>query len=847
MRLACIALIIGGVGGVGGVVAQTPYEIGPPASWVKVREPVLSVPHLATEGTETLLADRQDAVRASGVEQYWHVAYRVLDEGAVQQNSQLEIVFDSSYQRLVLHAVRLRRGERVIDQLKPGRVRVAQRETELEEQIYDASLSVVILLEDVRRGDVIEYSFTRRGTNPVFGSHYTAQPLMQTDVPVMQRHFRLVWPAGRPLFIHPRQTTLQPTITTAGATTEYEWSARDVPAQIADPDLPSWYDAYAAVQLSDFATWSAVAAWGDSLFPDAEIPGSLRPAIEHIRTSSESPEQRTLAALRYVQDEVRYLGIEIGVNSHRPYLPATVMRRRYGDCKDKTLLLITMLRALGVTARPALVSTSYHEHVASFHPTTTVFDHAIVQVELGGRNYWIDPTALYQRGGLRDVAAWFGSALVLGGGGDSLVPMEGMGGTEPTTDVAVTFYIGGRHDPATMHVVTEYHGAAANGTRAWLAARSPKERQQQYTNFYSELYPSIRTDETPSVDDNETDNVIRTVERYTIPDFWAGGTSEHPTGKFEPLDLAVAVPRATAANRKMPLAVRHHTHIRYVINAEMPNGWSIRPREEHITTPAARFSRRLSVAGTVFKLEWEYETLADHVMPASAAEHIKQMARANDLLVFTITPPREQAEVDDETRLNWSVLLAALLAAALAVMGAVRVSRAQVAVAGDASVPGLLPPAIPRNEPAGLGGWLVLLGFGVTISPIRVLFTLSKTLPSYGASTWAALTTPGMSNYHPLWAPLLMFELVGNILLLVFTALMVWLFYRKKRQFPRTFIWVIGGSIVFSVVDMLLTSFVPVSDPTATEWSRAFGRMFVAAIWIGYMLRSRRVRNTFVN
>jgi len=50
-----------------------------------------------------------------------------------------------------------------------------------------------------------------------------------------------------------------------------------------------------------------------------------------------------------------------------------------------------------------------------------------VQVELGGRRYWIDPTRLYQRGGLSDVAAWFGSALVLGGGNDSLVPMEGTG------------------------------------------------------------------------------------------------------------------------------------------------------------------------------------------------------------------------------------------------------------------------------------------------------------------------------------------------------------------------------------------------------------------------------------
>src|SRR2546428_13413392 len=126
MRLACIAIVIGGVGA---RAAQTPYEIGPPASWVKVREPVLSAPHMATEGTETLISDRQEAVRPSGVEQYWHVAYRVLGEGAVRQSSQLENAFDSSSQRPVLHPVRLRRADRGIDVLKTRSIHVAQRET----------------------------------------------------------------------------------------------------------------------------------------------------------------------------------------------------------------------------------------------------------------------------------------------------------------------------------------------------------------------------------------------------------------------------------------------------------------------------------------------------------------------------------------------------------------------------------------------------------------------------------------------------------------------------------------------------------------------------------------------
>src|SRR5574341_852564 len=121
------------------LAAQTPYQIGPPPSWVKLHQPNLTAPSLATEGWEYVLTDHQELVGPSGIERYWHVAYRVLDERAVKENSQLEISFDSTYQELMLHSVRVLRGSRVIDQLKPARMHVAQRETQLEYQIFDGT------------------------------------------------------------------------------------------------------------------------------------------------------------------------------------------------------------------------------------------------------------------------------------------------------------------------------------------------------------------------------------------------------------------------------------------------------------------------------------------------------------------------------------------------------------------------------------------------------------------------------------------------------------------------------------------------------------------------------------
>lgn len=832
-----------------GSPAQTVYEIGPPSSWVTPLALAVSAPPPSggvAEGFEMLLVDRQEAIRDGAVQRFLHIAYRLLDEGAVKDHSQIEIVFDSSYQRLMLHAVTLVRDGRSIDQLKPDRIRVAQRESRLEYQIYDGSLSVVLLLEDVRRGDIVEYSYTRRGSNPVFAGHYMSVFSLQQSVPVHRLQFRLLWPQERSLFIHRRDTGLEPTIRSAERHREYMWSRADVPARVLDANLPAWYEPFPEIQLSDFASWSHVAAWGDSLFAaPASLPRALVAPVARIRSASQSPEHRVLAALRFVQDEVRYLGIEIGVNSHAPYPPATVIRRRYGDCKDKTLLLITMLRALGVAARPALVSTGYAGHVRDFHPTAAIFDHAIVRAEIGGRAYWLDPSSLYQRGDLAGVAPGFGAALVLGASGDSLTAMPESPAARPLTEISASFELRDVGSPADMRVVTRYSGRAADDARATMRGSSVEELQRLYQDFYAAVYPSLRSEAPPEVHDDETANVIRTTERYSIPDFWyASRDQTGQLGTFNPLELTRAIPSATVSNRAMPLAVTHPTHIRYTIEARMQQGWVIAPHDETIETPAVRFTYRASARGEVLTLTYDYETLADHVLPGAAADHLRKLSRVGDLLVFNVTPPGREATLADWTNpqeMNWPILLTTLFTAGIAVVLALR-------------LPHMAPVAWPRGPgssgegPVGLGGWLILVGFGVSLTPLRMLFEFLQTAPTYTASTWARLTTPSSPSYHAFWAPLLLFELVSNVGMIVCACLLVWLFFRRKRWFPAVLVVFFTAKVLLGWLDALAASAIPaVAERAGAGWTTQVQSLLVAALWIGYLFRSRRVQNTFVN
>src|SRR5262249_19646559 len=197
-----------------------------------------------------------------------------------------------------------------------------------------------LVLEDVRPGDLLEYSYTLIGENPALAGQYERTLRLCGPQPIARLEHRLLWTPGRRLGIANHDTDLQPRVVRTESTWEYRWSAHDLPRIELEDDVPIEFDPYPSVQLTGFQSWEEVAPRPCPLSaPPARIWGSLRRVIGELRASAPTPERQALAAIRFVQEQVRYLGIEMGVGSHRPTDPNEVARRRFGDCKDKALLL----------------------------------------------------------------------------------------------------------------------------------------------------------------------------------------------------------------------------------------------------------------------------------------------------------------------------------------------------------------------------------------------------------------------------------------------------------------------------------------------------------------------------
>lgn len=124
------------------------------------------------DGLRCMLDDRQTRITPNGSQNYTHFVRQVTTPAAVEEVSQLRLDFEPSYQSLVIHHIRVVRAGQTINALRPSEIKVIQREDELNEQLFNGMLSAVVLINDVRPGDVIDYAYSVNGDNPVLAGRY---------------------------------------------------------------------------------------------------------------------------------------------------------------------------------------------------------------------------------------------------------------------------------------------------------------------------------------------------------------------------------------------------------------------------------------------------------------------------------------------------------------------------------------------------------------------------------------------------------------------------------------------------------------------------------------------------
>ncbi|HEV2456165.1 MAG TPA: DUF3857 domain-containing transglutaminase family protein [Verrucomicrobiae bacterium] len=617
-------------------------KFGPPGDWVR---PQMFNGQSSLRSSDPGANDRlrllEHQINAGENEEFFHLDREILTMDGVENDSTLKIDFDPNYETLTWNWARIWRDGQHFDRLDTNSVQVVRREQDLDEAMLNGEKTAILVLNDVRVGDVIDYAYSLKGENPISAGHFSAVIPVQEIEPADRLLTRLLWPRGKGLYAIGHGCSVQPITVTGKDTLEVTWDFPDVPGATVEDSLPEWFDPEHWVQVSDFKTWAEVNQWALKLFESADaspFSAELSAKIDDWKRIPNQEEQ-ILSVLRFVQDEVRYFGIEIGASSEKPASPSMVFSRRFGDCKDKSLLFVAILRALGIQAFPVLVNAAYGRSIESWQPSVGAFDHCIARVQCYGQNYYLDPTMTYQRGPLTaHYLPNYGYGLVISPWTTRLTVIPQTTGL-PETTTTEYFRMGMVNQPATLKVVTVAEGRDADVLRETFATIKQADIEKNYTHFYSVLYPEIKMSQPITVEDDEDQDRFQTTESYSINNMWT--RPEKGVHKVEceffPSNISALLKKPIDTDRALPLGVSFPEHQILRTEVSLPIDWSQGTDEKSVNDPAFSFRKLYQSGGNKVVMEYEYQALADSVAPEAVGDYLNSIDRSAKWLGNTLT------------------------------------------------------------------------------------------------------------------------------------------------------------------------------------------------------------------
>ena len=330
-----------------------------------------------------LLDDVQTTVQSNGeIDTRYRRAIRLLRPEARQDYRGVSVDFDKETKILSLKAWTIEATGQV---LAVGEKDAMERSF-FNGDIYEDLHEKVLLFSEPNPGNVVGYEYVQRHRPFVFEDDWRFQ---DTD-PVRDARYSLALPVGWDFtdawFNHPAVPPQD------AGTSQHVWEVRDLPAIDIERDMPSWrsvagwagfkyFPNNPALRAKTTGSWTDVGLWYDSLTQSSRIASpQIKQKVAELTSGIADPIGKMRALTEFMQRNIRYYAIEIGIGGYQPHPAAEVFAHQYGDCKDKATLLSSMLHEIGIESDYVLIDTN-RGFVHPSYPTID-FNHAILAIRL---------------------------------------------------------------------------------------------------------------------------------------------------------------------------------------------------------------------------------------------------------------------------------------------------------------------------------------------------------------------------------------------------------------------------------------------------------------------------------
>jgi len=599
----------------------------------------------AEDGEQARVVLFEYHINAETDTKYTRCVKKLFTQAAVQSEAVMNFDFDPAYQSIILHEVLIHRGAESLDQLETSQMELIQQEQDMDKYVYNGKKTWLVFLNNIQPGDTLEYRYSKRGCNPAFKGIFDEQIYIDYDEAIDHARVRILSSPARKLHMTTQNISIE---AVQDSTSDFQILKFDLynlsPGGV-EAMQPFWHLNIPFIQVSEYQSWNEVAKWGMEAFKPIHEPSEemRQLAAEWLKTIP-NPENQILQALRFVQNEIRYLGFERGTLSHIPTEPSLVLNRKFGDCKDKTLLLKTLLALMHIESHPVLVHTYLKGHLSDLEPSCTNFNHVILQVEFENSLFYMDPTYAYQGGNhLSDInSIEHEKGLVLDSQTNDLVKFPELP-SEPQLITSKTFEIFNTKPEVRLTAKTLYRNSEANNLRAYYKQHSLKEIESAIQDYYARQYGQLEIENSLIIQDDFDQNEVALEMTFKVANLWKT-TDENPekTMTIFPSSIRNLCQTNFSVMRKTPLQLEHPFHfIEDFIFINEESEWEPESSEEKLESEEMAFTAKYTSEGNRIHLHFDMLTKKDFVLPSDLETHRNFLQKIEDNLFITLTLPKE--------------------------------------------------------------------------------------------------------------------------------------------------------------------------------------------------------------
>ena len=318
---------------------------------------------------------------------------KILNKGG-HRFSEVIVFYNTLSETLEIEEARTIKPDGEAVALDPANVRDVKSTALL---VYTESRYKRFSMPSVEDGCILDYTFVKTGRNLHLSREFWKTLVIETDIPQERVTIRLSVPQSKRVAtkLVPEQPAFE--VTSSEHEQEYgrtiEFAMRDVPPLSTEPQAPPPPALGTRLIFTSIPSWETVWKWYRGLSDEARRPDeAITKAVGEVIAGAATDLGKARAIYNYVCSKIRTVGLQLGPHGYQPHSAASIYENRYGDCKDKAILLLTMLDVAGLEGSIVLVPTDAMAQVDPDMPTLDQFDHAIATLVVGDTRYWLDTT-----------------------------------------------------------------------------------------------------------------------------------------------------------------------------------------------------------------------------------------------------------------------------------------------------------------------------------------------------------------------------------------------------------------------------------------------------------------------